>query len=443
MKTIFITSFHPLISRNILGTKVLDLLSEKTRVIILVPDYKKNFFEENFSGKNIVIEGINHSLSRKDIIFRKLALIFSRTKTLYIKKRSEFFANKKIFPFVFSLWPAYIFDNCPYFLKFFRFLDDHVSSKMFFSSIFEKYKPDLVFSTDVQNQVDECLIREAKKLKIKTLGMVRSWDNLTAKGLIRFLPDHLIVNNEVIKSEAIKYNHFPAQKISVIGIPHYDQYLPPPPQTREPFFQKLGLDLSKKLILFAPAGNRYIRNNQTDKYILEILSSLDVNILVRLPPADAVNLDNFVSPKAVVIFDRVGVRFSGRAKKLSEISVAENEHLIASLCHCDVLVSGPSTICIDAAVFDKPIVCFYFDKEKRDYWDSLRRYYDYNHLHQLVVSRGIELAHRPQELISSVNNYLINPSLNRENRKRMLKEQAYWLDGQSSQRLANVILQNL
>ena len=63
MRTLFITSFHAHISRNILATPVLSILKSRQdlRLVILVPDYKVSYFEENFgppaSGGNVLIEG--------------------------------------------------------------------------------------------------------------------------------------------------------------------------------------------------------------------------------------------------------------------------------------------------------------------------------------------------------------------------------------------------
>ncbi|MCH8286657.1 hypothetical protein IIB79_09060, partial [candidate division KSB1 bacterium] len=67
-------------------------------------------------------------------------------------------------------------------------------------------------------------------------------------------------------------------------------------------------DFAKKMILFCPIGNRYIRNNKLDALILETLEKIDANIFVRMPPTDEVNIDEGKKYKANVVFDHTGIR---------------------------------------------------------------------------------------------------------------------------------------
>ena len=60
MKTVFVTSFHPHISRNILSTDALATVQSApdTRVVLVVPDYKKEYFASRFGGEHVIIEGV-------------------------------------------------------------------------------------------------------------------------------------------------------------------------------------------------------------------------------------------------------------------------------------------------------------------------------------------------------------------------------------------------
>ena len=62
----------------------------------------------------------------------------------------------------------------------------------------------------------------AKRAGVFRVGMVRSWDNITGKGLIRIKPDMLIVPNGIIKEEVIKYQSIPPKYIYVSGLPQMD-----------------------------------------------------------------------------------------------------------------------------------------------------------------------------------------------------------------------------
>ena len=443
-KTIFITSFHPVISRNILATGLLGVISRSNKVVLFVPDFKTKYFNEQFGGENIIVEGVDMALGFRDLFFRSLALAITDTNDLYIKRRARLHEGKKFLRFLVSIFIARVAGGSSFVLRLVRFLDLALPAPAAFEPFFKKYKPDLIFATDVQNELDVRILQEAKKARVKTLGMVRSWDNLTSKGILRAIPDELVVHNETVKSEAIKYNFVSPQKIKVVGIPHYDKYVLPPRISKQEFFKRFGFDLSKKLILYAPIGDRYIRGNQTDKYALETLSSLEANILVRLPPTDTVSgLEDFRSQKTIVALDKTGFIFERGGKKQSEISRDDDQWLASSLYFCDAVVTGQSTIVIDAAVFDKPAVIVNFDAKARPYWDSVSRYYDYEYYKKFRERTGIRLARNAEELLALARKYLQNPELDTEVRKKIIEDQVGLFDGRASKRLADVILSHL
>lgn len=438
MKTIFISSFHPLISRNILSTGVLEILSKKARVVILVPDFKKDYFIKEFGGENIFIEGIDMSLSTADLFFRRLVLALSSTRALYIKKRSQFYRDRRLIAFLGYVLPSFL-GRIGIIVKMMRFFDYHFFRTIFFRNLFQKYDPALIFSTDAQNELDVMLMKEGRRVGIKTISMVRSWDNLTSKGILRFVSDALLVNNGLVKAEATRYSFISQEKIKIIGIPHYDKYFNATPEPKSNFFSKFGFDMQKPVVIYAPIGNRYIRENQTDKCALEILSALDINILVRLPPTDEVNFESFRSGKATVVFQKTGNNFMKGGHKLSEITHEDEKSLISALTYASVIVTGQSTIAIDACVFDKSVVIVGFDNERRPYWDGVLRYYDYEYYKPILESGGVSFARDPSELLGFTKKYLADSLLDKEGRKKIIKMEAEFLDGKSTQRLADVL----
>src|SRR5262245_46576113 len=66
-------------------------------------------------------------------------------------------------------------------------------------------RPDLVLVTPLielgSQQVD--YVKCARRLGIRSALCVASWDNLTSKGLVRVIPDHVVVWNEAQKTEAM------------------------------------------------------------------------------------------------------------------------------------------------------------------------------------------------------------------------------------------------
>ena len=208
MKTIFITSFHSSISRNILASGVLTLLQAQgnIQIVILYPENKKSFFEAEFGNSNVVIEPVTARLSRSDVFLRHLSLAALNTTTLYNKRRTELRNRGTILSFFLARsWSRPII----------RTASSFFTPRNLFIALLDAYAPDLIFSTDIQNEFDIRLSFAARDKKIPVVSMVRSWDNLTSKGLIRFIPDTLIVTNEVVKEEAISLHGIAAEMIKI------------------------------------------------------------------------------------------------------------------------------------------------------------------------------------------------------------------------------------
>lgn len=448
MSSLFLTSFHPLISRNILMGDVLPRFARERRVVIFVPAHKADYFRERFAGPRVVIEGVPTELGRRDLLFRRLALALTPTRDLAIKKRVEFARDRRLFSYLASTIPALLCGRSRVCVRLLRALDRRTAKERTFTDFFERHRPDLIVSTDVQNEIDIALMREAKRRGIRAVGMVRSWDNLTSKGILRCIPDRLIVHNELIKAEAVRYSFVNPSVISMIGIPHYDRYArarallgtPAARSAREAFFASLGFDRAKKLILYAPFGDRYIRDNQTDICILETLAEFDANILVRLPPTDTVNFAGFKTRNARVAFYESGAASGRGGKKVNEVSEADEEHLVQSLSAADVVVTGQSTIAVDAAAFDTPVVIAAFDHEPRPYWDSVVRYFDYEYYKKFRERSGLAMARSPDELRAFVSRFLENPELDSAVRERIVRDQVFLFDGRATERLADLIL---
>ncbi|MBI4992211.1 MAG: CDP-glycerol glycerophosphotransferase family protein [Candidatus Harrisonbacteria bacterium] len=436
--TIFITSFQSLISRNILGTPLLSFLkSNNVQVVLLVPQKKKDFFEEEFREFEVVVESIDTKLQWQDKFLRYLFLTALKTRTLDIKRETEMKGSGK--------WLKVIIRNSSIGRKMLRWLNAILTPRNTFKDSFQKYNPDLVFSTDAQNEIDVRLLLDAKRNGVSTIGMVRSWDNLTAKGVIRVIPDLLAVHNEILKEEAITLHGIPEERIKIIGIPHYDRYFQGSHSSREEFMKRIGANPQKKLILFAPTGDRYIGENTVDKEVLEILDKNigeEYQILVRFPPADTVSGLDGRENNSRFIFDRPSRRF--KVLKNTELTKEEDAHLVDSIYWSDLIIAGPSTLCVDAAVFNKPIVLVGFDGyEKRPYYQGIRRYYDYNHFDPILKSGGVKLAENAEALAKSVKAYLQNPFLDEQGRRAIVRQECWNTDGKATERLANSLISAL
>src|SRR3990167_350851 len=141
MKTIFISSFHPLISRNILSTPLIGKLTDEggMRVVVIAPFKKKSFFEMELAGSDAVLEFVNTRLQLRDKLLRYLSLAALDSRSLKIKRSSKMRTTSAFFGKI----AANSFG-----LRLTRYLCARFSPGEFFDDLLGKYAPLLIFSTD-------------------------------------------------------------------------------------------------------------------------------------------------------------------------------------------------------------------------------------------------------------------------------------------------------
>ena len=318
-----------------------------------------------------------------------------------------------------------------------RFLDLSLSPKDLFKPLFDEYKPDLIFSTDIQNENDVSLAQDAIRRGVKTVGMIRSWDNPTQR-ILRVWPDKLLVGSRALYDEVWKYYRYPREKTIITGNPHYDKYLHPRITGREEFFKKWGLDLAKKLLLYTASGHILMKVNDYDQHIMETLGQFDGQVLVRFPLSGDVRLVDFKQPANMAI-DKPGEKFGNKELELRE---EDDISLIEQLTYADVVITGPTSVCLDAAFFDRPVIA-------ADFYPTGRHLYEKNwgfitaHIKNLLKTDGVTYVKSAPEMFAAIEAYLKNPKLNSEGRAKIREKWFSHIDGRSSERLAGELLNTL
>jgi hypothetical protein len=106
-------------------------------------------------------------------------------------------------------------------------------------------RPDAVLASPViefaSSQVE--YLKAARALGIRTGICVASWDNLTGKGLLRFVPDRVFVWNDIQRAELEQMHGIPPDRVVLTGAQRFDDWFDRRPSTsREDFQRKVGLD---------------------------------------------------------------------------------------------------------------------------------------------------------------------------------------------------------
>lgn len=443
---LFISSYHPLISRNILQTDVLGILKGGNwdNIFVLCPKHKENYFKGEFENGKVQILPIQYeSLSKMETRWKELGNSLLRTSTIRNNRKERREREHNIVGYFIFLFIQNVLSRFGFLRKIYQKRSISVFRKTSYLQLLDKYQP-VVFSTDVFHDEDVRLLASAKGMGLKTVGMVRSWDNCTNKGILPIVPDIAIAHNEVIANELVRFHGVNEQSIKMVGIPQFDYYVGYVPAD-ESFFAKTGFVKGCKTILFAPTGSKFVDD---DWFILDLLIKAIADgripdgpqILVRFPPGDEMKIEKANGdPKVTVYVDRPGVSFSKNYLKDREMSKDDMKWLVDSLYWSDLLVSVGSTLCIDIAVFDKPIIMPNIQAEGIPYSRSMRKIYKKYHLRHLLLSNACDVPKNEAEFIDSVIRAISNPERKSAEREELVKEQALEIDGNSSRRLADII----
>ncbi len=451
MKTIFITAYQGFVSRNIFNTDVLGLLRKQNdlRIVLFVPSQSKEFIEKYYGGANIIVEGVDfNELINSNKFWYRLGFILENTRYVRDQRGEYLFKNKNSRGYLNYWWlssAALILSHLPQARTMYRSLDYRFSPKDGFIKYFDKYKPFLIFATDVFGETDVLLMREAKSLNIPVVGMVRSWDNTTTKGILRLLPKKIIVNSPTTKRELIRLHGYEEENIFVVGLPQFDSWSTGPTETREKFFAKIGADQNNKLILFAPAGAIL---SDTDWQLCQILKEAinngslpdNVQFLVRNHPQHPADLTRFTNEKRFII-ESPGSRNKPGDYKGASLSPQENDHLRNSIYYSDIVMYVATSLGLDASIYNKPQILISFDGfEKKPYIKSVRRYNREDCLYNLVKCGGTRVANNREEFLKAIRDYLQDPNLDQPGRDETIKQHLYKIDGRAGERIANYIL---
>lgn len=440
MKTVAITSFHAHITRNILQAGVLELLlNTGTRVVLLVPPTKVEYFRKTFSDKEIFVEAVE--IPKKT--FEGAVMLFGFGLFNIQNRVVREWKEKKWFMYVFAVIINNTLAHIPILRTWLRTFASWYFASDVLDPLIEKYDFDLVVTTDSFYREDRAICISAKKRGIKTVGMIRSWDNATTKGVFMCNPDRVTVPNQVLKDELTSIHRVPANRVTVTGWPHYDSAKNEATVSKEAFYTSMGLDPSKKTILYGPGGVILYKHDREVLVMLKRLVdtnafSVPVQFLVRFPPGDELDTSPIEGDPNFII-DKPGTNITGR-KKESEMTVSDQEHLENSLHHVDLVLTLVSTLAIDGTVFGKPVVILGFDVPGTNK-QSVSTFSVRLHFRKLLASGLVTVPKSEAEFVKNINAYLESPNLHNKERLELISRYAYALDGKSAQRVVDVILE--
>lgn len=459
-KTIFLSIYNGIRAKNFFHTDTYRELvrDQGLQLVIVIPSSKLAYYQKAFAASNVVFEALD--IVSEPWFGRLLAEIAFNafgTRTIIFKQKLEYWRFKKLSRFVMKR--AINIVLTPFqrpVRRIIRWLDGFVAIDPEVATLLDKYKPDLVLAPDIVFPLDRIFLRAAKRKGYFVIGLTRSWDNLTSKGVIQVLPDKLILHTTRMKLQAMELVGVPEKNIFVSGPPDYDKYFKPLMTTKEEFCRLLGIPENRRLILFAPfydefTGSAIIMMNELLRAVKDGHLPSDIHFLIRYRPATPEFLPgvieesrNYTITKPCSMFFKVKNRVQNPTKDW-EFSPADVELLVHSIAFSEMTINTYSTIAIDAAAADRPIIGIRYDADSHiKPQNSVVKIADaHDHYRELERAGGVALVHDNDELIAAINRYLEHPELDRAGRKKIIRDQIEFTDGLSGKRIAEFIKDEL
>jgi hypothetical protein len=448
MKTIFITARVPIIARYILRSGLLELLKKEPnfQVVLLVSQQFRDAYEKEFGAVAIIVglPPMPHSFFSRVLLFFSHIGLNIGTNTMirmreYERGESSFFLTKIKGAITRAAHNSNILK------KIVRRLELFISPPLELARAFDMYRPSLICATALLDDVfDIPVLREAKRRRIQTVALARNWDNFVTYGFSLLLPDWFLAQNEFLRETAVKFQAMPEERIRVIGFPLFDRYLKKEfLQTRESFCKELGIDPSKKIILYGAMGDfMFPYEGEIAEVFEELMEKGKIShpsvMIFRAHPAFVSPLEKMKTMKHVVPDKAHANRWSVGDPNTD---FTDLKHFINSLYHSDIVVTTASTVGMEATAFDRPVISVAFEKTKISYWLSAKRFRDdFYHWVELMKCGGIRKADSPKEFADVINAYLANLRLDADGRECVRKRFVHPYDGKATERLAQLLV---
>jgi hypothetical protein len=216
--------------------------------------------------------------------------------------------------------------------------------------------PDVVLFTPYLGlrSIQPDFLRAAQALGLRTAILVKSWDNLSSKSVIRPIPDRLFVWNEVQREEARTLHGISPERVVVTGAQCFDDWFAWRPRPREEFLAGVGLDPARPFVLYAccspwtgPSELGFVRR-WTAALRAQGGVLADVGVLVRPhPKRPDVWLDADLGDPGSVVFPRVAHAPTDDGSKADYFD---------SIFHGAAVVGLNTSAMIEAAIVGRPVL---------------------------------------------------------------------------------------
>ncbi|RYD59431.1 MAG: hypothetical protein EOP56_00775 [Sphingobacteriales bacterium] len=323
--------------------------------------------------------------------------------------------------------------------------------------LLKKYDPAVVFSSMLTHSVryrsstDLPIMVAAHRLGIKTCTLVQSWDNLSSKTCV--LPqwlDRYYTWSDSMSAELLKYNpRVNAGRVKVVGSPQYDFHLDESLiQPRTDYLSNLGLDSARPYILIGTGTARWMPD-EMEKMINLCLAlhrqMPEVQCVIRLHPKDPG--ERWQPYRQTMKENGIALQYTSPKTHMDRGGFVPPKDFyrdqVNVIYHSEVVINSSSSITVDAAILQRPVICIAYDLYDDELFPEGRSltYSQSAHYSKLTATGGVKVVYSETDCVNAIEAYLKDPQMHKEERKKIVDTVAADVSKKAGITLAHEVLQ--
>jgi len=314
--------------------------------------------------------------------------------------------------------------------------------------LLDRVRPDLVFSTvALANHYERPVLWLAEDRRIPRVTAITSWDNLSSKPRLPVRFDRTLVWGEHMRVELLStYPDIAPESVIATGVPQFDLYTRADLRSsRVEFLESIGAPDDRPVVLYSGVPATLMESEP--RVLAQIAKALggDVTLLYRPhPKASPRWYEETLRRHPEIRCTPTNLEGAGDPALWSP-GDAHVRALVGSLFHSAVNLNFASTMTLDAAIHDLPVVNLAFDDAGPQSAGSavLRQMYAYDHYRPVVDLGAARVCESLDSLLAEIRATLANRARDQEGRRRLVEMQCGAVDGRASHRVAVAVMELL
>ncbi len=329
------------------------------------------------------------------------------------------------------------------------FLDHNAEAAAHYEQLFRQHALSMVVTTVAYLPIETPPLLVARRMGLATGCWVNSWDNLSSKGPMPQAFDHYFTWSEQVTDELRRYYPESADRpCRATGVPHFDGYASPASHwCREVLCERLDLDPARPIVLYATctpflAPNEHLVVERLADAMSNGKIAGDPQLVVRLHPNDPGTRFEALEQRPGVHLQLARTsRDTTRSMQAFLPTDDENQLAINTIRHADTVINIASTITLEAAISDRPVINVAYDlgPEAR-HTRQIERYYRYSHYRTVLDHDAVDLARSPEALLDGVRQALADPTHRRAGRRALAHRWCGPSDSGAGERLGTALV---